>query len=112
MDLYITEFDTFVSEKGITEYTYSGRCDGIKFIALHSESKENDKQWSNGAIRGDGFDVLLENYGDDLICAIWDWRNIYNELLEDITFGLESKANEVYESDCGTTIVLQTKEVA
>ena len=109
MDLLITDFNTYVSREGITEYTYSGRCDGIKFIALHSVG---EKQWSNGCIRGDGYDVLLENYGDELIEAIWDWGNIYNELLENITFGLENEATDIYERDFGTRRVVQTKEVA
>ena len=109
MDLYITDFSTYVSREGITEYTYSGRCDGIKFIALHSVGK---KEWSNGAIRGDGFDVLFENYGDELIDAIWDWSNVYNELLEEITCGLERITNGNYMSEFGTRKVGLAKEVA
>ena len=96
MKIEITDYESFVGSDGMTEETFSGNAYGTKFIALHSFSEHCGAEWSNGAIRGEGFEILFDTYGDEFIDAIRDWMNIYTEIVENATNGLEHKANEVF----------------
>ena len=64
MKLRINNYETCVSKHGYTDEVFSGTADGIDFIATHSGSEHCGAVWSNGAISGDGFDILYEKFGD------------------------------------------------
>ena len=96
MKLEIKNYETCINKHGFTDEVFSGTADGIDFIASHSGSEHCGAVWSNGAFSGKGFDVLYEKYGDSFTDAIYEWWNIYSEIVENATYGLEHRANEVY----------------
>ena len=96
MKLKINNYETCINGRGFTEEVFIGTADSIPFIATHDRSEHCGAVWSNGASNSNGFDVLYERYGDSFTDAIYDWWNIYSEVVELATYGLEHKANEVY----------------
>lgn len=99
MNIEIYDYTESRNEGGFTDEVFSGTANGIEFVAVHSASEYAGAVWSNGAFSDKGFDVLYERYGDSFTDAIRDWWNIYSEIVENATLGLEEEANAVYASE-------------